>query len=361
LALSGLGSAPLRDLEFKLDGGKSWARRLATPLGRRSSTSAWGLDFGTSGLKFVRLTRQKEVVCIDCSGLIAYPPPKPAAELTDIQPMFAAAFEQFIIENVPGDERLVINFPGTQSLGRFFTLPPVSARKRQAALEFEIANQIPLPANEIVYSAHYWRPSADKTDNMQHVAVVAAKLPQVTLRSGAFCAGNRWLQSESIALLNALLHCFNEELARLNTREAIAFVDVGESATNVVAVSPGSGPWFRTVHRGVRSLNRPIVDLLGVTWQQADRIRHEWPNSHGMPAVDCTISNAIAELTRDVERAFNAYSEAMTAQLVKIHVAGGGCDQFGLLREWSRGGPDGAATVANCGKRPMNQQIAVSL
>ena len=55
-----------------------------------------------------------------------------------------------------------------------------------------------------------------------------------------------------------------------------------------------------------------------------------------MAAVDRLLSPAIDELTRDVRRALSAFCDATTARIVRIYVTGGGCDQFGLLREWSR-------------------------
>jgi Tfp pilus assembly PilM family ATPase len=179
---------------------------------------------------------------------------------------------------------------------------------------------------------------------------VAAKRAHVALRAGPFADINARqcrFQCECVALLNVLLFCHAEQIARLDSDEAIALVEAGESATNIVAVSPLRGPWFRTVHRGARSLNRPLVGAFGVTWQQAEQIRREWPGTRPMAEVDRALAAGIDEWTRDVVRALQAYRETMGTRIVRIFVAGGGCEQFGLLREWARSCDDGAPTTEN--------------
>jgi Tfp pilus assembly PilM family ATPase len=340
LGLSGLGRAPLDDLDFKLDA-PTWLARL-TGSRRPRASAAWGLDFGTSGLKVIRLTRDKGVISIDRSAMIAYATDQARSETNEIQVNLAPAFEQFIASCSPGDEPLAFSFPGIQTLGRFFALPAMKSKRLQTALEFEIGNQIPLSRDEVVWGAHEWQPQAGKAaDGRHHIAVAAAKRSHAALRAGVL--GERrsraWImESECVALLHVLLHCHADQIAQLQSNESIVLVDVGDSATNVVAASPARGPWFRSIYRGIRSLNRALVQALDVTWQQADQMRQQWPGSRPMVEIDRALAPAIDELTRELERALRAYRESMGARICRIYVAGGGCDQFGLLRDWSRAG-----------------------
>jgi type IV pilus assembly protein PilM len=336
LALKGVGEARFGDLEFEPTE-SSLLGRLAQPLSRRRVTAAWGLDFGTSGLKFVRLTKRGDVLTLDRAGTIAYGLRQAADETPHVQPMIASAFDQFLSQLSSGDDPLVISFPGTQSLGRFFSLPKMKPRKLDAALEFEVANQIPLPKDEVVYASHCWCPWPDKADT-QRIAVAAAKRAHVALRSSAFAERNlrSWtLQSECVALLNVLMHSYAAAIQQLQPDEAIALADIGDSSINLVAVSPARGPWFRTIHRGIRSLNRPLVDELSMTWCQADELRKKLPAVRRASKIDAILEPALDELTRDVECALRAYHDSMEARITRMYVAGGGCDQFGLLRMWS--------------------------
>ena len=346
LALGGLGDAPLADLEFKT-GSSTWLDRLTG--GRRRKSAAWGVDIGTYGLKALRLVREGEVITVDRACHIPYSVDHTRNESLQIQPLIGPAFEKFMQQSGPGNEPLVTSFPGVQSLGRFFSLPRMKPAKLEKALAIEISNQIPLPPDEVLWQSHVWQPPTPHEDAAQHhVAVVAAKKTHIEMRTGALSEqGSRQvtLQSESVALLNTLMHCFHDQIAQLAANEALALVEIGDSAMQVVAICPSRGPWFRTIHRGIRSLNRFVVDALGVTWQQADHIRQQWPGSRPMAALDRTIAPAIEELSRDLDHALRAFTDLTSAKITGIYVAGGGCDQFGLLREWSRSGGQSVASL----------------
>ncbi len=294
-------------------------------------------------MKFVRLVRSGDVVTVDRSGVITYEAPPQtgsAADAPDFQLQLAPAFERFRAELAPGDERIVVGLPGPQTLGRFFGLPSMSATKLKVAVAFEIGNQIPLPPDEVVSASLIWRPLAGGDPPAEHrILVVAAKKSQAALRASALdqrAARSCSLQSDCVALLNVLLHCHADQIAQLQANESIALIEVGDTATNIVAVSPAKGPWFRTVHRGVRSFNRPLVEAFGVTWQQAQQLRHKWPGNQPMAAVDRALASSISGITAEVRRAIAAYERAVSSQIVRIYLAGGGADQFGLLREWSQ-------------------------
>jgi len=346
LALGGLGDAPLADLEFKA-GASSWLGRLTA--GRKRKSAAWGIDVGSSGLKALRLARQGEVITVDRASMISYDHEQPRNEATQIQPLIGPAFEKFVQQCAPGDEPLMVSFPGIQSLGRFFSLPRMKSARLEKALEIEVATQIPLPADEIVWQSHSWKTVGEAADPaFQSIAVVAAKKKHVELRTSALAEQGSQavaLQSECVSLLNVLLHCHADQIAQLSPQEAVGLVEVGDSATHLVAVCPGRGPWFRTIHRGIRTINRALVDALSVTWQQADLIRQQWPSAQPLAKLDKMLAAPIEELTRDMEHAIRAFSDSTGARMTRLYIAGGGCDQFGLVREWSRSDERTAAIV----------------
>jgi len=286
----------------------------------------------------VRLSRVKEVVTLEASGVIEYGERDFGADGSDVRPYFAAALQKFIEKFEPGNEALIVGFPGAQSLGRFFRLPESKGKKFQSALEFELRNQIPLPLDQVVYSAHVWEYAA-KHDTKQHqISLVAAKKPHVELRMAPFSESTARvgaLQSDCVALANLLLHSKQPELELLEPDQAVVIVEVGAAATNLVAVSPARGLWFRTIYRGVRSLNKLLVAAFGATWEQVDQLRRQWNGARPLAEVDRALAPGLEELTREVRHALRAFHEATGCRVARIYVAGGGCDQFGLLREWS--------------------------
>jgi Tfp pilus assembly PilM family ATPase len=349
LALTGAGRGRY-DFDLR-PGPSSWLERL-TPirnLGRRPS--AWGLDFGASGLTVVRLSIDKQgTVSVDSSGIIACDRGQPASQSPELQTCFRAAVARFVELHQPGDEPIVVGFPGTQSLGRFFVMPRLRQSKRfQTAVEVEVRNQIPIPIDDVVYAADRTPCQADDDvgPERDRVSVVAARRAHLEMRLGPFIdsgIGVGAIQSDCVALLNVLHHSFADALSQIGNDESLALVEIGDSATNVVIASQ-RGPCFRTVHHGMSAFNKQLVSRFGITFQQADQLRLSPATADVMHRVDETLLSAFEKLTRAVRHALDACAEATGTRVVRVYVAGGGCDQFGLLRTWAseRTGNDGAA------------------
>ena len=359
LALHGVGAARL-DLELKRKDGASWLNRLTDARRCRAGSAAWGLDFGTTGLKVVRLAREKDSILVTCTEIIPYDGPDGGNGVPDVQPSFAAALAKFLEQFSPGNEPLVVGFPGAQSLGRFFRLPGTDAKKVQAALEFEIANQVPLPLDQVAHSTQFWKPGGGNDVREWPVTLVAAKKTHVDLRVGPFAESRARvasLQSDCVALLNLMLHCCRSQVEAIGPDDALVWVEVGDVTTNIVAVSPEKGPWFRTVYRGVRSLNALLVAAFGMTWQQADMLRRDWSTAPLMAEVDKVLAAGFEQLTRDVRQALTCCTQALECRVHSIGVAGGGCEQFGLLRDWALASERDAAAA---GAVPNNSGSATS-
>jgi Tfp pilus assembly PilM family ATPase len=349
LALQGIGASRL-EFELKPKDGSSWLNRL-TEGRRRAGTSAWGLDFGTSGLKVARLVRREETVAIDRLGFLPYGDELPAADPSAVQPRFAEALRTFLDQFRAASEPLVLGFPGTQSLGRFFRLPHPGDDKLLPIVEYEARNHIPLPLDEVVFRTHVWGSITESgashksglplrafaSGEFRDIALIAAKRTHVDLRLSPFNESKSRvasLQSDCVALANVLYHSHHARLSELAADEAIVLIEIGDVATNVVAISPMRGLWFRSMHRGIRSLNQLLVRVLGLTWEKADRLRQEWAGPPPLVEVDRALMPGFAELTREVQQTLRSFQDSMRLRIARIYVAGGGCDQFGLLRDW---------------------------
>ncbi len=234
----------------------------------------------------------------------------------------------------------MVGLPGMKTLGRCFLLPRMKpARRFQKLLEYEIRNQIPLPLDEVVYGAHVWDADAADESSATHarVTVAAAKRSHVDVRLSPL-AGLELrlasLESECVALVNALHFGFADKITELPTGQSIALVEVGDDSTNI-AVAGRQGSCFRAVHQGVRSLNKPLARARSLTIEQADTLRQEWQTADAMVRLDADLAPALEELTRAVRHALDTCDTTLGTQVAQVYVAGGGCYQFGLLRHWS--------------------------
>jgi Tfp pilus assembly PilM family ATPase len=341
LALVGIDKAKL-DLDLRPER-TSWRKRLAEVrnlnLGR--NTSAWGLDLGVSGLKFVRLAVNKAgEICVDRAGVIPFSAESRLNENTDVPLGIEAALKEFIERQQPAAEPVVLGLPGTQTLARCFQLPRLKPARRFAKLlEYEVRTQIPLPLDEVEYGAHVW--DADEADEAAavnvRVTVAAAKLSHLEMRLSSLSNLELRLdslQSECAALINVLHLGHADEIAQLPHGRAIALVEVGDASTNV-AIASRQGSCFRAVHLGVRSLNKSLARARSSTIAQADALRHQWHTAETLHRLDADLTPALDELTRAVRHALDTCTSTLGAQLAHIYVAGGGCYQFGLLRQWA--------------------------
>jgi Tfp pilus assembly PilM family ATPase len=339
LALVGLGKARL-DLDLRPDR-TSWLERLAEVRNLGRNTVAWGIDLGSSGIKYVRLATNKAgEVRAEQAGVIPFPAADRLKESTDLPLAATAALEEFIERHKPASDPVIVGLPGSKTLGRCFLLPRLKpARRFQKLLEYEIRNQIPLPLDEVVYGAHVWEgdPSDESAESHARVTVAAAKRSHIDIRLSPL-TGLEWrlasLQSECAALLNVLHFSFADKITQLQTGQSIALVEVGDDSTNI-ALAGRQGSCFRAVHQGVRSLDKPLARARGITIEQADQLRHEWRGAEAIHRLDADLAPALDELTRAVRHALDTCDATLGTQVAHVYVAGGGCYQYGLLRNWS--------------------------
>ena len=339
LALVGIDKAKL-DVDLR-PRRTSWRDRLAEVRNLGRHTAAWGIDLGASGLKFVRLAVNKAgEFRVDRAGVIPFDAEQRLSETTDVPLGVEAAFREFIERQQPAGEPVVLGLPGTQTLARCFQLPRLKPARRFAKLlEYEVRTQIPLPLDEVEYGAYVWE--GDEADESAaanvRVTAAAAKRSHVELRLSPLANLELRLvslQSECVALINVLYHGHADEIAKLSLDQSIALVEVGDTATNV-AVASRKGACFRAVHQGTRSLNKPLARARSLTIAQADALRHQWHTAETMHRLDADLAPALDDFTRAVRHALDTCTNTLGTQLAHIYVVGGGCYQFGLLRQWA--------------------------
>jgi len=317
LALVGIDKAKL-DLDLRPKH-TSWRQRLAEVRNLGRQTAAWG---------------------IDRAGVIPYDIESRLNTSTDVPLGVEAVLHEFIQRQQPASEPVVLGLPGTHTLGRCFQLPRVTPARRFAKLlEYEVRTQIPLPLDEVEYGAHVWE--GDEADEGAvanvRVTAAAAKKSHVELRLGLLAnleLRHVSLQSECVALINALYQGHADEIAELPLDQSIALIEVGDTATNL-AVASRRGSCFRAVHQGTRSLNKPLARARSLTIAQADACRHQWQTAETMYRLDADLAPALNELTRAVRHALDTSTNMLGTRLAHVYVAGGGCYQFGLLRQWA--------------------------
>ena len=176
-------------------------------------------------------------------------------------------------------------------------------------------------------------------DRPREVLLVAAKKDHVKLRTQPLLDAGiplRYLQSDCVALANLLLLAWQSRIESLGPRHAIALVNLGAAATNLVVVSRQS-IWFRSTHHGISKLNKRLISTWDLTHKQATDLRHRPEQAKLMYRLDELLCEGFAELADNVQRSLQTYERTTQRNVVGIALAGGGASQFGLFRFLQQG------------------------
>jgi type IV pilus assembly protein PilM len=308
--------------------------------GRRAAQEAWGLDLSDHALKAIKLSRQgKSNVKIEACEYLLHAQPLTHADTemergkiaTDTLRDFVAAAGE--LKGV----RICAGLPGPRVLGRFFELPPMPARKVADSIQYEAQHQLPIALEELCWSHQILDEFTGKgaDDRPRRVLIQAVRDSQardrVALLKSAGIAVD-CLQSEGLALHNAIVFDLLSDGDTGDFAEAVAVVDVGMEATNVVISSPRC-VWFRTFTQGGGSFTRELVKQLKLTHDQAEQLQHEPAKARRYSQLEAAMQPLLVQLAGEIERSLASYSRVYSDHPVRqIYGLGGGFQVHGLLR-----------------------------
>jgi type IV pilus assembly protein PilM len=346
LALQGLDKSPVRiNLMPKKKGGLAGFSLLKR---KKAVHSAWGFDVGDASLKAVKLKIDEQGrVSVDVCDRIEY---KKALSQPDVEfkqsdiirDAFVVLFERHSREA----DRSCVSLPGAKMLGRQFDLPSVKGKKIQDAVEFEATHQIPYPLSDLIWDYQLLDEPGkdgepdDEAITQRHVLLVAAKDYHVT----DFLAIFEHLelpidvvQSGSIALHNYACYEFFGEDKQYDPDKALAFLDVGNEASNVVVSTPDR-VWFRSLRLGGSDITRLLMKRFKLSQAQAEQLKRKPQQARRMSKLYEALTPLFQELAGELDRSFNMHHKVYSQQTItNVYGLGGGFQLHGLMRHLLRG------------------------
>ena len=134
-------------------------------------------------------------------------------------------------------------------------------------------------------------------------------------------------------MYNALYHEF---ISRDHDGHAIAVVDVGGDATNLI-VGTRDDFWMRSILYGAKRFDESLSRELPLTLEQATELRTTPSRSKWQHKVLEVLERDFVALRDDVVRSLNAYPRRGQREINLILGTGGGFSQFGLLQNFILG------------------------
>ena len=325
LALQGLGSA-----KIGINLNKSQKKGFLGFGGRKSATEAWGIDFGQSAVKVIRLViAPNQIVTLDKFDRIPYQKISPnLSESEQRSNMLQAVIHLKSKYNLTKNDLISTTISSSQVLGRFLYLPSTDEKTMKSALEYEVKLQIPFPTDEIVWDSFIF----PGTGAEKRLAVItAAKKRDAERISELFSANGMLLanlQSESIATANL----YANELRGNNANKTLAILDIGAENTNFCVIGQDK-IWFRSFSFGGTTFNRAIGKSLLTTNEIAEE-RKINTKSAGKEIGKAILALRIPfeDLLAEVRRSLQAYQADICPKTPnEIWCIGGGSYTSGLL------------------------------
>jgi type IV pilus assembly protein PilM len=341
LALQGLEQAPV---QLNLAPKKKSGLGFSLLKRKRAPQSAWGFDVGDTSLKAVRLTAgDAGKLAVDVCECIEF---KKALSQPDVDfkrsEIVRAAFDELFEQHGREADRLCLSLPGAKVLGRQFDLPAIKRKKIQDAVEFEALHQIPYPLSDLIWDYQLMDESAKDgkpdDDGLQqhHVLLAAAKDYHVTDFLAVFDhmeLNIDVVQSNCVALHNYVSYdLFGDPELQLGERDALAILDVGADASNVV-VSARNRLWFRSLRIAGNDFTKTLMKQFKLANAHAEQLKHKPQQARRISQLYEVLTPLLEDLAAEIDRSFNMHRKAYPRQTItKLIGVGGGFQLHGLHR-----------------------------
>lgn len=226
----------------------------------------------------------------------------------------------------PGPASVTIS--GQSVFTKFVNLPPVDPKKIAQIVQYEAAQNVPFPINEVVWDYQLISGNQDSVD----VLLVAVREDQVEEIAQAV---ERTKFRTSLVDVS-LLALYNT--ARYNTgdvSEPTILLDIGARTTNLVFME-GNRFFTRSILIGGQNITQQVARELEISYEEAEALKkdvgfvalggaYEEPESEEAAAISKIARNVMTRLHVDVNRSINFYrSQQGGAAPRRVLLTGGG-------------------------------------
>lgn len=345
LALQGIEQAEVPLNLMAVEKGSVLAR-IKSVFSDRSPTEAWGIDLGDAALKAIKLARHPksgEIHIAACEHVVHDAPIAGVdADLVrnSLQEKTLAEFVSRVKLNEADPKsvcQIIASLPAQRVLGRFCELPPLPAKKVSQTVQFEARHQFPIPLEELNW-AYYVLGEADgksADESPRRVLVMAARSTHVNERVQLFKRAGielSALQSECVALHNAVRYEFGGDDDQADGSQAIAIFDVGVSSTSAIISAPRS-LWFRTFGQAGQNVTTQLTKLQQLTQDQAEAVKRNPAKAKRYYQFCAVTEPVLQQLAGEFERSLHSYRKQYAQKAIgRIYGVGGGFRTPGLMK-----------------------------
>lgn len=291
-------------------------------LKKSNSNALIGIDFGSSAIKAIALSKGKGTYQIDAvaeiaieKGLIVDHRFENIIKLTEVikqlRKNFPSSYQNVAIA-VSGADVITKIIPINNNLNDL---------ELESQVEIEAENSIPFPLDEIFLDFEVISVNANNPD-LKDVLVSAAR--KETVLSQVNCIEDAGLRVKIVDIASHVLaRSFELQFSSEDFEKGIAVVDIGASEMTLNILHQGQVIFSRTKNHGGAVCTQMIADRYGLKLDEAEKIKveHEWPVDCDIDVLAPFIAMTVNHLRFDLRMFTNAPKNIGVAKIMLT----GGC------------------------------------
>lgn len=223
--------------------------------------------------------------------------------------------------------KLLLAVPGQSVFVRVRSLPPVSERKVDQIVRYEIQQQIPFDLKQIAIDYQI----LDHPEGGGYEVLMVAIKTDVVDKYLSIVEGLK-LSPDIVDVIPFASYSWLKYNGELHAHsECVAVIDLGASTTNIVVERDGIFRNTRTLNIGGNDITQAIADTFNIPFEEAEKIKCEKGFAPtGNPQIDGKGGEAIGRilnrLVNEIQRSFSYFrSLPGGGQVTRVYLCGGGC------------------------------------
>lgn len=301
-----------------------------------SAKSYLGIDLGTSSIKVVELTSEKEKPRLVTYGFSEQSTDIVKSDSQEVQRKIVSALKSITNKAKTTTTKAVAALPSFAVFSSIISLPTMSKKDLVAAVRWEAKKFVPMPLEEMILD---WKilneaeptnrkkqPEKEKVIDQQKksknykILLTAAPKNLVQRYVDIFRAANLQLvslETEAFALERCLIG---------NDKSAIVVIDIGAIACDISIISEGIPILNRSVDIGGNTITKAIANSLNVDLERAEQFKRDFGISSASSTqgqIPRTIEFIISSIINEIKYVLSLYQNQGEKEIEKIVLAGG--------------------------------------
>ena len=266
-----------------------------------SAQAAWGIEIGDFAIKAIRLERSGDEVEVSDFAVIPHRKVLTTPDV-DASDVLRLSLGQFVSQHSLEGEQIVMSVAGHSSFVRFAKLPPVEPKKIPDIVRFEAVQQIPFPIQEVEWDYHAFTNEDSPEIEVGLFAVTREKVNELLDLYGTVGLSPEVLTLSPVAVYNALRH----DLRLTDSSDAVAFIDIGTTATDVVIADQGRC-WIRTLPIGGNHFTTAIAEAFKISHSKAEAHKQDVSGSKYAKQMMAAMRPVFTDLLQDLQRSLGYF------------------------------------------------------